>query len=81
MGNGKCGSQQCQHVGIIHRRPLRLLSETALKGGFTIEGIDGEATQESQIVGSMQRADATSIFTKGDPVLTNSSANSGTIGR
>jgi len=62
----------------------------ALEGGFSIQGIDGKATQKRKIMRGVQRAHPAIIFTKGDierpvqgifnaPVLTNGSGNSGTL--
>ena len=58
--------QDGEHVGIIHCRLFRLLLETALRGGFPSESIEGKPTNQSQIVRRVQRSHPTLIFAKGD---------------
>jgi hypothetical protein len=42
------------------------LFEAALPGRFTIEGIESQASEQSQVVRSVERTHATIIFSKGD---------------
>jgi len=63
-GGWGSAAKQGEHVGIHGGASISVLA--ALEGGFSIQGIDGKATQKRKIMRGVQRAHPAIIFTKGD---------------